>query len=361
LPRAHGTDLLSQTGDGTLDLTCASSKGWRPRTGRTRTSVEHPGAAVEWEGEIFEVVEAIALADGRTRYRLAPWDGRHAIRTLDRYDAVAETSRASERRERVRDLRSRRMSVLLAPLLGHLPAHVQEEMEKQFGARAVGMTIASALPLFVLGFLSAFNQLTASVGSGLSAAGGPERLSVFPWLTWLPAPIGMFLLLESTLRLASAVVASRPCGSLLGVLGYEAWVAAGGRSYGRPLAVRVETERDPIRDAGDRYHLLEPIAALLRPDEQKVLAERFRFDPLRWGRRTAAWLAAFAALNILISVVQFAAGHGGAGDFFWLLAGIALLVEQLARRRILARGLPAGSVLGAVVRPLAREMLRERR
>jgi hypothetical protein len=361
LPRAYGTDLVTPAAGGALALTCASSKGWRPRTPRTRTSVEHPGSAVEWEGEIFEVLDAVPLADGRTRYRLAAWDSRHAIRTLDRYDADAETSRAVERSERVRDLRSRRTSVLLAPLVGHLPAHVQEEMEKQFGARAVGLTIASAFPLFVLGFLSAFNQLTASVGSGLSAAGGPQRLTVFPWLAWLPAPAGMFLLLESTLRLASAFVASRPCGSLLGVLAYEAWLAAGGKRYGRPLAVRVEAPPDPVRDAGDRYHLLEPIAALLRPDEQKILAERFRFDPVRWGRRTAAWLAAFAALNVLVSLVQMAAGRGGTGDFLWLLAGIALLFEQLARRRVLARGLPAGSVLGAVVRPLAREMLRERR
>ncbi|MFN2386334.1 MAG: hypothetical protein ABR576_08630 [Thermoanaerobaculia bacterium] len=177
----------------------------------------------------------------------------------------------------------------------------------------------------------------------------------------MPATVGIFLLAESTFRLGSAVAASRPCGSLLGVLAYEAWLAVGGKRFGRPLGARVETAPDPIRDAGDRYHLLEPIAALLRPDEQAILAARFRFDPIRRGRRTVGWLAAFALLNIVISLVQLAAGRGGTGDFLWLLAGIALLLEQLARRRTLARGVPAGSVLGAIVRPLAREMLRERR
>ena len=139
--------------------------------------------------------------------------------------------------ERVKDRRSRRMSVLLAPLLGHLPAHVQEEMEREFGARAVGMTIASALPLFVIGFLSFFDLLTAGIGSRFSTPGAPQ-LSVFPWLAWLPAPVGLFLLAESTFRLASAVAASRPCGSLLGVLCYEGWLVAGGSASDDPLAPR---------------------------------------------------------------------------------------------------------------------------
>lgn len=360
MPRAYGTDLVSETADGSFELTCALSKGWRARTPRAATSVEHPGSAVEWEEEIFEVREAIPLADGRTRYRLAAWDPRHAIRTLDHYDPAAETGRTAERVERVKDRRSRRMSVLLAPLLGHLPAHVQEDMERQFSARAVGMTIASALPLFIIGFLSFFESVTAGIGSRFSAEGAAQ-LSVFPWLAWLPAPVGIFLLAESTFRLTSAVAASQPCGSLLGVLGYEGWLAAGGKRHGRPLGATVKPPQDPNRNADDRYHLLEPLAALLRPDEQKLLASRFGFDPLRWGRRTAVWLMAFALLNILISVVQLGASRGGVGDFVWLLLGIGLLFEQLARRRAIGRGVPAGSVLGAFVRPLAREMLRERR
>lgn len=351
---AFGSDRCTRSADGTSELTCAVGKGWTARKPGAQTSPEHPGTAVSWAGEILEVLEATPLADGGTRYRLAPWDSRHAIRVLERYDADNERARSGFRADLSSGEKKRKLSILLAPVLGHLPADVQERMEKNFGASALWMTITSALPLFVLGVLSLLSFLAGSLGARLypEAAG----TSLFPWLSWLPFPVGLYLFAESAIRLASAAATSRPCGSLPGVLAYEVWRIVRTRgpadapATSAPAAARMSPE--------DRFRLMEPLLALLTPAEQELLASRFGFDPIRWGRRTSAALMAFAWLNIGISLLQLAARTGRVGDFVWLVVGIGLLVEQLSRRRALARGAPAGSLLGAVVRPFARELLR---
>ena len=81
-------------------------------------------------------------------------------------------------------------------------------------------------------------------------------------------------------------------------------------------------------------------------------------ETLRWSRMTALVLLAVGGLNVIASVAKIAAGIGGVADFAWLVAGSAISIEQVARLREVARGRPAGSVLGAVVRPLARDLLR---
>jgi hypothetical protein len=50
-------------------------------------------------------------------------------------------------------------------------------------------------------------------------------------------------------------------------------------------------------------------------------------------------------------------GAGGIGDLLWLLASAALSAEQIARLRRIAQGKPAGSVFGALVRPMAETLL----
>lgn len=338
-----------------MELTSELSKGWRPRAPRAATSPEHPGSAVSWADEVYEVTGVTPLADGRTRYTLSLWDSRHAIRTLERYDAATETARVARHAEMTDAVRRRKLSILFAPALGHLPGAVQERMEREFGAPALFLTCASALPLFVLGVLTFLGFLTAAFGGRLAPAAGGEAL--FPFLRWLPPPLGMYLLAESAVRLASAAATSRPCGSLVGVLGWEVWRIA---RRTRDPALPVTAPPLPVDSSivvADRYRLLEPLLGLLRPGEQEWLSERYGFDALRWGRRTAMALMLFGWLNVVISLVALMAATAGVGDFLWLLAGFAIVIEQLARRRALAQGRPAGSLLAVIVRPLARGIL----
>jgi hypothetical protein len=173
--------------------------------------VEHPGTAVAWEGDVFEVVAAEPLADGGMRYALAPWREDLAIRSLERYDAPSEAARASERRRQAVEPRKRRIALLLSPLLGHLPGPVQESMEHELGVSATRMTVASALPLLVLGVLGAFGGFARAVG------GSPEPLPE------PPLPLSIYFVLESYFRLSSVATQSRPMGSIPGALLYELW------------------------------------------------------------------------------------------------------------------------------------------
>jgi hypothetical protein len=213
--RAYGDDGLAPGPSGQWFLTCRVSKGWKPRLPRTPTSPEHPGTAVSWDGEIFEVLSTGPGPDGGSEYTLAPWEDRHVIRGLERYDEPSERNRSAERRRREAALWKRRSSFVLAPILGHLPGAVQMRMEAEFGAPARMLTIASALPLLVLGALSLLDFLLASFGGGAALGGWPT----------LPLPLGLYLFLESAVRLGIAFAREEPAGSALGIAAYHAWRA----------------------------------------------------------------------------------------------------------------------------------------
>jgi len=139
LPQPFGADRVENAPDGGLLLVCPLPKAWAPRSARTLTVAEHPGTAVEWEGRLYEVRDAAPTPDGGMRYRLLPWEDRHAIRRMERYDAVTEEIRETERRDRRGDLAKRQLSLLLAPLAGLLPGEIQKKMERDFGAPAIAL------------------------------------------------------------------------------------------------------------------------------------------------------------------------------------------------------------------------------
>ena len=220
LPRALGEDRIEDASESEILLVCPISKGWGGRTARTAVRAAHPGTAVGWEDRIYEVLAAEPRSDGTMRYRLAPWEEAQAIRSFERYDAEAERTRSVAREDLAAGIRKRRWSIVLAPFAGLLPGSVQKGMERDFGAPALAMTISSALPLFVVGFLGLFRNL-------LEVAGGQ-----LGWPTWVapPAWIAMYLFVESALRLASAIAGGEPMGSLPFVLAYTAWKEARGES-----------------------------------------------------------------------------------------------------------------------------------
>ena len=344
-----GADRVEIGPAGSVVLVAAVSKSWTPRSPRTLTSAEHPGTAVEWDGRLFEVLDAAPSADGSIRYRLAPWEDRHAIRRIERYDALTEEIRASERRDRSRDVVRRRLAILSAPLAGLLPGGVQRKMERDFGAPATWMTISSALPLFVVGFLGIFRVL-------VGVAGGV--LSLPAWLAPAP-PVAAYLFLESTLRLASAVAAGEPMGTLPAALVLALVQAIRKPAGERPAAVPPTISPDG-GDVHDRelVHVLEPVLALLAAGDQERLVLRFGFQAIRWGWRTAACLLALSVLNVAFSLAAFDEPGDLVGGILWNLPALYLAAEQIRRFRELSEGRPAGSVLGRLVRPFAKPLLR---
>ena len=354
--RPFGSDRVEALPDGGVWLICLKPRGWTPRRGRAQTAGEFPGTAVRWETEVFEVVEAIAGPDGTQRYRLEPWPDRHAIRAIQTYDAASPERRSSERAGYRKSVAKRRLAILFAPILGHLPGAVQSRMESEFGAPAFGMTVASALPLFALGLVSWLYSMAAVYGAGMSAgvASLGEGGSSIPSL--LPIPLAVYFVVESGIRLGLAFLRKEPVGSLPGTLVYAIVEAFCGNRSLTPPPFR-GLPASPEQALRDRYRMLEAVLGLLPPAEQEILARRFGFEPLRWGRLTAIVLLVVGGANVLASLIAFAAGAGGFRDLLWLLAGAALSAEQIARFHRIARGKPAGSVFGALVRPMTRDLL----
>ncbi|MGH9365811.1 MAG: hypothetical protein ACRD1B_11195 [Thermoanaerobaculia bacterium] len=352
---AYGQDFLEKVPDGTVFLSSPASKGWTARQERTPTRAEHPGTAVRWQGDVFEVVQANALPDGSLRYKLAPWDFRHAIRVIQSYDAASEQKHTTEHTRRRESIWKRRLSILFSPVLGHLPGPVQEKMESEFGAPARAMTIVSALPLLALGVVGVLSHLV-SVFSGnlLADAGAAPGAPLLPWEP--PLPIAFYLLMESGCRLGSTFVTGHPIGSLPGVLAYKLWSQWSGRRIVSPLSTAGAPATKP-QAREDRYRMLEPLLALLSPQEQRLLEHRFGFESLRWGRITAVCLLVVSGFGVLTALTALLEGAGNLGDLLVLLVGAGLLLEQVRRQREFARGHPAGSVLARLVRPLARNLL----
>ena len=218
-PRALGGDRVEKIDEDGIILTCPVAKGWNARTARTPVRAAHPGTTVEWEERLFEVLAAEPRADGGIRYRLAPWEEGQAIRRLERYDEETERARDDTRRDLAAGIRKRRWTIALAPLAGLLPGSVQKRMEHEFGAPSLAMTIASAVPLFVIGFLGMFRFLVMAIGAGHAIGAGGD------WPGWLAPdlPVALYLVGESAIRLGSAIAQGEPMGSLPVVLAYKFW------------------------------------------------------------------------------------------------------------------------------------------
>ncbi len=338
--RAFGADRIEPGEGEEIVLRCPESKAWTARTVRTSVRAEHPGTAVAWGDRIFEVRAAEPLPEGGMRYRLSPWPESHAIRRFERYDEESERSRSRAHDDLRAGLSKRRLSILLAPLAGLLPGAVQKRMESEFGAPSLAMTVTSALPLLVVGFLGLFNHILGMAGGNLG------------WPAWLvpPLPVALFLFGESALRLASAVAGLEPMGLIVVELVYATRRHAG-RDEDRALAPSASKQ-----DLQDRYTTLEPLLALLSPSEQRYLRDHFRFDAVRWGRITSAVLLLVGVGNSLAAVSDLASTHGGLSSVLGILVGGLLAAEQIHRLRRLGRREPAGSVLGWLVGPLARPL-----
>ena len=210
MPRPFGRDRIVGLREGKLFLSCAEPKGWNARVPKAGTSTEHPGTCVRWEEQLFEVEDLETRTDGGLTYTLVRWDERHAIRVIVTYDAGTEAGRVQERRDATRRVGGRKALLLAAPLAGSLPASVQERLEHEYNVRGSTMSLASALPLWILGWISLILLLASSIGG----------------VRILPTPVlvlGVYFLVESSVRLAVCIPQGRPIGSPLGTLVYEVW------------------------------------------------------------------------------------------------------------------------------------------
>lgn len=338
MPRHVGTDHLDVSPEGTLVLHAGHAKGWRGRVAATQTSTAHPGTAVHWEGELWEVISAVDLPGGGARYELSRWDERHVARHVERYDETSEKRLAEGRKSDKRRTLGFVRALLLSPLYGLFPAEAQHRIENETAFPAPALTLVSALIGFVFGMVSLMSVL-------LAAMGGQQLLPL-----WAAIP-GVYVLVESGARGATAIAQGRPVGSFFGE---AAWTLL----EKNETAPEMPREEEPGEELYDLFKMREPLLALLSEADQRLAAEGYGFDFVRWGRVTAlCLLGGFGPMALATAATLFVAPS--VGDVFLLLLSLPIVVEQIPRLSRTRSGRPAASFLRIVVRPLCARLLKK--
>jgi len=336
--QAYGSDRVRVDGE-RIVLSSRLPKGWTARAPKTLTSAEFPGTAVLWDDEYFEVVGAEPLPQG-VRYTLEPWRDHHAMRVTARYDDDSEAALRAEWRAAHARERKRKSAVWLAPLIGHLPAVVQERIGDELGVLPARLTQFSLLSELAL--------VIATIAYAVSSYMAQHHIPL--WTVVVVA----FLFVEMAIRFTVVWMQNRPAGSALGVLAYIVyWLLAGRRAEASPFD-RLPGHATPISATPDeRLHsdallLREPLATLLPALDQRRLRERYGYDYARLARRVAVFILVFAILGVITSAMSGAIVAG--------LVALVVAAEQISRLAALRRG-PQPSILGWLVRPLLRNLL----
>ncbi len=348
--RAFGSDRFRLAG-GKVILHCRISKGWTPRTEKTLTSAEFPGTAVYWDDQYYEVLAADLLPAGGLRYVLTEWSDRHTIRVFEPYNEVSEARLAGDFERAARQRKHSVAARLAAMFLGHLPTHVQMHLANELGLFPHRMTLWSVLPVVV-------------------ATGAVVLVSVDAYMKGVPNPIPdgillltAFMLVESVVRFFVAMSQLRGMGSMLGILVYLFFWGL------HPNRARLVSPFQSAKGEGvmtlppppgveqqDALEMRGPLLTLLTPAEQLLLAERYGFDYRKHAYGITWAMLVCAALGVASMVPK--ASQSLSALVSLVCAGLVAL-EQVLRLFALNRG-PAGSVFGVLVRPFARNLLRNR-
>jgi hypothetical protein len=346
---AHGGDRV-RTAGGKIILHSAISKGWTPRREKTNVHAEFPGTAVLWDDQYFEVIRAELLQLGGVRYVLEPWRDDHVIRVFDRYDDETEAKRLEDFRTAHAQQKKSTGARFAGIVLGHFPRHVQEYLQNELGVMPARMTIVSCIPSVI--FVGICAWLTAE--ARLAREGPP--VSIFIWL------LAYALLLESGIRFLTAMLQNRGVGSLLGTFAYIAfwyltparktWPSPFDPGRGNKLFTLPPTDDVALRDT---IEMRSAWMTLLTPAEQQQLADRYGYD-YRKHAFGLTWVILVCSTFGAVSSAVKVADSGSLSALSSLIVAGALAIEQVRRLIVLQRG-PAGSFLGALVRPFLRDLL----
>lgn len=348
--RPHGSDKLRVFGE-RLILSCRIPKmNWVPRVPKTLTHSEHPGTAVLWEEQFFEVVEARQLAN-RFEYTLEPWKDVHMIRASDRYDAESEAHRIAAYDKEMQRKKQRHFTLLLGMFAGHLPTGVQERIGNELGITASRLTLASTIPAYVATGICAWIFVSARMREEPNPI--PVVVLLIVWMALIDAVIRGFVYFTQ----------SRPIGSPFGVVAYAIYYYVFARDKSRLLKPgdegrghRLFTLPPPDDvELRDQITTKGALIALLSPAEQKRM-ESLGYD-YREHAIVPAWIILIgSSVGAVASFLSLRAEGRMSAVVSMVIAG-AIALEQVFRLQAFSRG-PAGSVLGVLARPFVRKLLR---
>lgn len=353
MPRAYGRDRVELLDRGRVRIVSPAPKGWRAARPPTRTTAEFPGTAVAWDDAIWEVVSSDERTGANCRYVLAPWKENHAIRLTVDYNARSEAALAEATRKSAARNRMSAGIYAMGLIAGHLPAHIQKQIESEYGFVATRLTLLSFVPEILFAG-------SAAMGLPIEELPGPK------WPAWVLV-LGLFAVVDVVVRSWYCLTHGRPLGSVPGLLSWYLvmLLSPGARRFDREGTRRDDSGRGATSSRApsdserehDVYALREPFLALLPAGDQKHLEATFGFDPIAWGRRSVLTIAVVAGSGVLSSLIKIGEGTAGGGTLLSLILAGLLFAEQLLRLRELMRGNPAGSVLGAIARPYCAVLL----
>jgi hypothetical protein len=342
-----GTDRVRVAGSKII-LHAQRSKGWVARVPKLGTHSEHPGTAVQWDESCYEVISAEAGQGERVTYVLVPWREDVVMRMVVVYDEATEAARAAENKSLERSRRLNFLTRLLSMLAGNLPAPVQNHLARELGVSPVRMTLAScALAMMLFGIVIYFQA-----GARLAQTESP----VPPWL----GVLALALVVDVAPRFLVVMLQNRGVGSMFGTLLYSIYWAASPRRRMLPAPFTEHGDRlfmlAPAEDVQrrDELELYGPLLGLLPREDQLRLVKLAGFD-YRRNSVPLAWVILF--FSILGVVTSWMALRESPMAAFSLLVAAGLAVEQVVRLQSFRSG-PAGSVLGFLVRPFVRRLLR---
>lgn len=85
MPRPLGRDRLEPSSDGTVLLLSLRPKPWKSREEASAEGPTLAGTAVQWDGELYELLRVERREAGGFRHVLAPWDERLLVRSCVEY------------------------------------------------------------------------------------------------------------------------------------------------------------------------------------------------------------------------------------------------------------------------------------
>jgi hypothetical protein len=181
---------------------------------------------------------------------------------------------------------------------------------------------------------------------------------VFPIWVWL---FLAFSFVESLVRFQVAMSQHRGMGSAPGLLLYTLYWLITGCSLPSPFVARGESTTfmiAPPDDVTRRDSLVMrgPLITLLPAADQLRISQRHEYDYRQHAYGTASVILFFAVVGAIDGYYKIQQG-GTVGITISTLLAVVLAIEQVFRLTSFSRR-PAGSLLGFLVRPFMRDLLR---
>ncbi len=197
------------TGFDLFILSMYEKPGWRTRTAGDRIHVPHPGTAVRYQDNLYEVI-AIEPAAGTHytyRYALKKWDDRNVVRQVVTYSQEIERVVAKQIHEQIKQHRKHTWMIYLFPFTGLAPTPLLRRWQREWGLPMRGVSFASVFFWAVFAFVFV-PVLFKTRGMGLLTA-------VVIYIFMEQIPRFYWLLMSNEAEGSKAVTAAWGIGNLL--------------------------------------------------------------------------------------------------------------------------------------------------